>query len=235
MKKRILLVMFVAILCGVTTLSAQKPFAGRIQYETSIEGTDDPNISAQLAGITTEYLVMGNCTKKVQAQNGAGTIQIMNGDYNVVYVVVDVSAYNMGKYFIETKGDELKEKFETVKFEYDYTQETKEIAGYTCYKVNTTITDLETDEEETMVYWVTKDLNVGDNINFATAPGLKGFPMRTETKIENDDKTYTYIETATLVKPDKKIKATEFYRPSDATPWDEMPADVKAALGITAE
>ena len=76
MKKRIFLVMFVALLCGVMTLNAQKPFAGRIQYETTVEGTDDPNIQSAMAGVTTEYLVMGNNMKKSTLQGGAGTIQI---------------------------------------------------------------------------------------------------------------------------------------------------------------
>ena len=75
MKKRISLVMFVALLCGVMTLTAQKPFAGRIQYETTVEGTDDPNIQSAFAGITTEYKVMGNNMKKTTLQ-GAKTTDV---------------------------------------------------------------------------------------------------------------------------------------------------------------
>ena len=233
MKKRIFLVMFVALLCGVMTLNAQKPFAGRIQYETTVEGTDDPNIQSAMAGVTTEYLVMGNNMKKSTLQGGAGTIQITNGDYNIIYVVIDISAYNMGKYYQEVKGDELKEQLAKSKYDYEYTEETKEIAGYTCKKVIASETDLESDEVTQIVYWVTNDLNVGENINFATAPGLKGFPLRSETPREIADVSLVRVETATLVKPDKKVKASAFFRPSDAIPFDEMPAEVKSALGIS--
>lgn len=224
--------MFVALLCGVMTLSAQKPFAGRIQYETTVEGTDDPNVVSSFAGITTEYLVMGNNMKKVISVQGFGQIEITNGDYNVIYNVLDISAFNMGKYFTEVKGDELQKELAKNKMDYEYTQETREIAGYSCKKVIATVTDQESDEESKVVFWVTNDLNVGDNINFATAPGLKGFPLRTETDIEMGDETITMIQTASLVKADKKVKAADFYRPSDATPMDEMPDEVKAQLGL---
>ena len=225
--------MFVAILCGVMTLSAQKPFAGRIQYETSIEGTDDPNLQAAQAGITTEKIVMGNCVKEVVNQSGIGGISITNGDYNIVYYILDISAYNMGKYYKETKGEELQKQLAASKCDYEYTNETKDVAGYKCTKVVATITDLESDEESTAVYWVTNDLNVGPNINFAEFPGLKGFPLVIEKQSEYNGVSFTVVQTATLVKADKKIKATEFFRPSDAVTFDEMSPELKAQLGMT--
>lgn len=224
--------MFVALLCGVMTLSAQKPFAGRIQFETTVEGSDDPNVQSALAGMTTEYLVMGNNQKIVISIQGFGQITIMNGDYNIIYHIIDISAFNMGKYYKEVKGDELKEQLSKRKIDYDYTQETKEICGYTCKKVIASETDLESDEVSKTIYWVTTDLNVGDNINFATAPGLKGFALSTETETSFGDETITMIHTATLVKADKKVKASAFYRPSDAVPYAEMPEEVKAQLGL---
>ncbi|MCR4964752.1 MAG: DUF4412 domain-containing protein [Bacteroidales bacterium] len=235
MKKSISLFIFFALLCGVMTISAQKPFAGRIQFETSVEGTDDPNVVAAFAGVTTEYLVMGNNMKQETSQQGVGSTQITNGDYNISYTIIDISAFNMGKYYMELKGDELKERLAKRKYDYDYTQETKDIAGYKCTKVNCTVTDLESDDETVMVYWVTNDLNVGENINFFNAPGLKGFPLSTETIVETEEMNFTLIQTATTVKADKKIKESAFFRPSDAVPFDEMPAEVKSALGIPEE
>ena len=232
MKKRISLVLLFAILCGVMTLSAQKPFAGRIQFVTSVEGTDDPNVQASMAGISTEKIVMGNCMKEVVNQTGVGATSIRNGDYNVVYEILDISAYNMGKYYRETKGEDLQKQLASHKYDYEYTQETKTIAGYNCTKVIATITDMESDEESTVVYWVTNDLNVGANINFSDAPGLKGFPLATEQQIEGEGMSFTLIMTASEVKADKKIKAAEFYRPSDAISFDEMSPETKAQLGI---
>ena len=59
MKKQISLWMIAIMLFGVVTTFAQKPFAGTITFETIAEGTDDPNVAAQLAELSQEVIVMG--------------------------------------------------------------------------------------------------------------------------------------------------------------------------------
>jgi len=230
MKKQISLWMTVILLFGTVVTFAQKPFAGTITFETLAEGTDDPNIAAQLAELTQEVIVMGNNTRTNMSQPGIDVISISNGDYNLKTTVIDIPGY--GKYYIEQDAEKLKKAFETVKFDYKYTDETKTIAGYNCKKVNVTTTDLESDEEHTVVLWVTEDLMTGENINFGDYPGLKGYAMRTEVKRQVEGNEITIIVQASSVKPDKKVKATTFLRPSDAMPIEDAPEDLKKMLGM---
>lgn len=218
------------MLFGVVTTFAQKPFAGTITFETTAEGTDDPNIAAQLAEMSQEVIVMGNNTRTNMSQPGIDVISIANGDYNLKTTVIDIPGY--GKYYIEQGAEELKKTFDKVKFDYKYTDETRTIAGYNCKKVDVTATDLESDEENTLVLWVTEDLMTGPNINFGDYPGLKGYVMRTEVKRTLEGNDITIIVQATSVKPDKKVKPTTFLRPSDAKSFDEAPEDLKKMLGV---
>ena len=76
MKKQITLWLAVIMLFGTITTFAQKPFAGTITFETTAEGTDDPNVAAQLAELSEEVTIMGNNTKTAINQMGVGIIHI---------------------------------------------------------------------------------------------------------------------------------------------------------------
>jgi len=233
MKNRISLLLAGIMLLGSTTLFAQKPFVGDISFGLSAEGTTDVNITSQLATISSTLTVMGNCTKNVISAQGVGQIQITNGDYYTVISILDLSSMNYGKYYMEMNKDSIEKEFAMQKFDYNYTEEEKTIAGCKCKKVVVTITDLESDEQTTQTLWVTNDLMLGDNINFSTFPGLKGFPMRTEIKQEDSDgNSFIVVQEATTLTPNKKVKSTNFLRPSDAKPATEAPAEVKQMLGV---
>ncbi len=231
MKKQITLWMAVIMLFGTISMFAQKPFAGTIVFETTAEGTDDPNVAAQLSELTQEVTILGNNTKTAINQMGVGIINITNGDYKLVTTVIDIPGY--GKYYIEKEEADIKKSFETTKMEFDYTTETKEIAGYNCKKVVLNMTDLESDEESSMVLWVTDDLLTGDQINFSNYPGLKGYPLRVEVKQDINGEELTIIQTAKTITPSKKVKASNFLRPSDSTPMKDAPDELKSAFGIT--
>lgn len=230
MKKHISLCFVLVMLFGAMQLSAQKPFAGTITYDLSAENTDDVNVIASLAGNTKEITLMGNCTKTALDMQGIGIISITNGDDKVAYSIIDIPGH--GKFYEETTEQDIKEMFETSKFDYIYTEETQDIAGYKCTKVILKVTNLDTDEEKSIVVWVTNDLLVGDNINFASMPGLKGFPLRSETPVDQQGVTFTMVENASLVKANKKIKDMDFLLPSGAVKFEDAPADVKAMLGV---
>ncbi len=194
---------------------------------------DDPNIAAQLEELSTEEIIMGNNTLSQSSQPGIDVIQITNGDYNLQTVVLDIPGY--GKYYIERDAEAIKKGMETTKMDYKYTDETMTIAGYNCKKVLITVTDLESDEENTLVVWVTDDLLTGENINFAKYPGLKGYVLRSEIKREISGEELTIVVSAKTVTPNKKVKATMFLRPSDAKPISEAPEDLKKMLGLDSE
>lgn len=229
MKKQISLLFVIFMMCATFSTFAQKPFVGTIVYEYSADGTDDPNVQSQLAAMKQEVTVMGNSTKTV-ADMGIGVINLTNGDYNLVTTIFDIPGY--GKFYIEQDAEKLKENQEKVEYKYNETGDKKVIAGYNCKKVEVTVLDKETDEESTIILWMTDELLLGDNINFSQYPGLKGYPLCTEVTTDQTGETITIVTTATSVTPNKKIKSTNFLRPSDATPMSDAPEDIKKALGI---
>ena len=223
--------MAVIMIFGAISTFAQKPFAGTITFETTAEGTDDPNVAAELAEMTQEVTIMGNNTKTVINQMGVGIINITNGDYKLATTIIEIPGY--GKYYIEREEADIKKSLETTKQEFEYTSETREIAGYNCKKVIVKMTDLETDEEANITLWVTEDLMTGDDINFSNYPGLKGYPMRVEVTRDVNGDELTIIQTAKTVTPNKKVKASNFLRPSDSTPIKDAPAELKAMFGMS--
>lgn len=228
MKKQVSLWIAVFMLFGTLTMFAQKPFAGKIVFGMTAEGTDDPNVAAQLAEVSEEVIVMGNNTKTVAGQMGIDFINITNGDYKLVTTVIGITG--IGKYYIEQEAADIENQLKNVKFDYNKKDETKQICGYNCNRVDVTMTNLETDEERTMVLWVTEELMTGENINFSTYPGLKGYPLRVDVQQEMNGETFTLVQCATSVTADKKIKASSFLRPSDAQHWENAPEDVKAGI-----
>ena len=209
------------------SLMAQKPFAGNITFEMSAEGCSDPNVTAQLAEQSMEYTVMGN-NYRMEMNQGIDVITIANGSNKTYTVVLGIPGY--GKYYIQQDEEAIQKKMATTKFDYNYTDEEKTISGYKCKKVIVTATDLETDEEESVVMWVTNELGLGDEINFFEHPGLKGYPLCTEMKTEMNGENVTIITQATKIVPNKKVKPTMFLLPSDAKDIKEAPEELKQML-----
>ena len=202
---------------GLTSVFAQKgatSFTGTITSKTTCTGTTDPNILAQMPEGTSE-MICGNRTKTVQLMDGGvGISSIVNGDAKVNHLIFDIPG--MGKYYIETTAEEIAKAFEKMKVDYNYTGEKKTIAGYECEKVVETTVNQETDEETVVILYVSKEINSGSEINFASHPGLVGYPLRTEQTREINGETLTIVTEAESVTPNKKIKPVEFLLPTDA-------------------
>jgi len=228
MRKTFRLMMVIATMICTVSAFAQKPFAGRITFEMSAEGVSDPNINAELSEQTMEYTVMGN-SYRMDMNQGVDVITIANGNSKTYTVILGIPGY--GKYYIQQTEEDIQKKLTTTKFEYEYTNEEKTISGYKCKKVIEKVTDLESDEEMSIVLWVTNELGVGDNINFFEHPDLKGYPLCTETKKEINGEDVTIVMTATKIVPDKKVKATAFLLPADAKDFSEAPEELKQMLG----
>ena len=221
--------MVIVMMMLSVSLMAQKPFAGNITFEMSAEGCSDPNVTAQLAEQSMEYTVMGN-NYRMEMSQGIDVITIANGSNKTYTVVLGIPGY--GKYYIQQDQEAIQKKMATTKFDYNYTDEEKTISGYKCKKVIVTATDLETDEEESVVLWVTNELGLGDDINFFEHPGLKGYPLCTEMKTEMNGENVTIITQATKIVPNKKVKPTMFLLPSDAKDIKEAPDELKQMLGM---
>jgi len=221
--------MVIVMMILSVSVMAQKPFAGNITFEMSAEGCSNPNIAAELAEQSMEYTVMGN-NYRMEMSQGIDVVTIANGTNKTYTVILGIPGY--GKYYIQQSEEDINKKMATTKFDYNYTEEEKTISGYKCKKVVVTATDLETDEEETAVLWVTNELGLGDEINFFEHPGLKGYPLATEVKTEMDGENVTLITQATKIVPNKKVKATMFMLPSDAKDIKEAPDELKQMLHL---
>ena len=219
--------MVIVMMIFSVTVMAQKPFAGNITFEMSAEGCSDPNITAELAEQSMEYTVMGS-NYRMEMSQGIDVVTIANGTNKTYTVILGIPGY--GKYYIQQDEAAVQKKLATTKFDYNYTDEEKTISGYKCKKVIVKVTDLETDEEENAVLWVTNELGLGDDINFFEHPGLKGYPLCTEVKTEMNGENVTIITTATKIVPNKKVKSTMFLLPSDAKDIKEAPDELKQML-----
>jgi len=220
--------MIVAVTILSVSAFAQKPFAGNITFESTSPDCSDPNFVSQLAEETQEFIVMGN-NWRINMNMGIDVIIISNGNSKTLTTIFDIPGY--GKYYNKATLEKLQEATANIKRDFEYTDETKNITGYNCKKVIVKITNLETDEEDTEILWVTTELGLGDDINFASYPGLKGYPLCTESKKEYNGEEFTVISTATKITPNKKVKATDFLLPSDAKDFEDAPEDLKKMLG----
>lgn len=225
--RKVRFLMVIVMMIFSVSLMAQKPFAGNITFEMTAEGCSDPNIAAELAEQSMEYTVMDN-NYRMEMSQGIDVITIANGTNKTYTVVLGIPGY--GKYYIQQDEAAIQKKMATTKFDYNYTDEEKTISGYKCKKVIVTATDLETDEEESAVLWVTNELGLGDDINFFEHPGLKGYPLSTEVKTEMNGENVTLITSATKIVPNKKVKPTMFLLPSDAKDIKEAPDELKQML-----
>ncbi|MDR3048033.1 MAG: hypothetical protein LBU51_10590 [Bacteroidales bacterium] len=221
MKKTCLL-----LLLSIFLLSsyAQKPFAGIIKSKTYVENTTDANILSQFP-INAETTVLNNKVKSEMVMQGLGITTISDGDKMLNTIILDMTAFGMGSYYKTTPVDFSKTKvdFTMVK------EDTKVIAGYTCYKVVAAITNLETDDVTTANLYISDDFMP----TFISTQyfGLKGYPLYTSSDMDTGGVTYTVINEITEIKANKKIKDVDFLLPASALSFDEAPDEVKAMLG----
>ena len=209
---------------------AQKDFGGIIKMKTYATGTEDANILSQIQG-ESEMTVWGSKTKVVNSQQGIGSVVVMDGNTGITNIVIDLSQMAYGKYLISDTAD-----YKTTKFDFEYDKsDVKTIAGYNCYKAVVTITDLETDENMSLTLYVTDDLMNVATYKSPNYPGLKGYPLYTERFIENDGNSFTLVNEAIEIKPDKKINAKSFILPAGWEPIENAPDDVKKMLGMGAD
>lgn len=224
--KKISLVLLTLCLILSANLSAQKPFAGTVKFETRAEGTEDVNILSNYP-ISETKTVMGNMEMQKIDMQGMGQLVIQNGDKSQMTVMLDLTAMGMGMYYFSKTLGAPKNK--DLKYEADKT-DTKTILGYNCYKVTCTIVDLEDDEETKVIYYISDDLLPG--FKHVGQPGLNGYPLMTIVNIEDATNPYTVITEAKEIKADKKIKSTSFMLPSTAKPFSEAPEELQEAFQV---
>lgn len=230
MKKLTFLLTAILIVISAT-VSAQKPFSGTIKMKSQITGTEDPNVIANTPP-EMETIVFGNKSKLVINSEQANISVVVDGDTKKSYQIFDIPS--IGVCYFETTEAEIKSKQEFIQYKYVYLDEEKVIAGYNCKKVMLTITDLETDEEESVVFYVTKDISSSDAINFTQFPGLVGFPLRIESSMEETAPGAMLVMEASEITLSDQFSETDFALPANAKNIMEN-EELKKMFGITEE
>ncbi len=229
MKKLNVLFLAIIVILSVT-VSAQKPFSGKIKYKTTITGTDDPSVTSQEIP-ETEILILGNLTKSVTAQQFGSMTKISNGDDKTITILLEFNG--MGKFYMTVTDSLLKEEQKFISLKYDYLDETKQVAGYTCKKVKCTQTNLETDEETVVYVYVSNEIANSDKINFDQFVVLVGFPMIIESPY-NEETPGAMVHVEVMeVDVAFKVKNIDFLLPSDAV-YVKDEKDLMEKLGIQA-
>lgn len=220
MKRVLFFILLTAILAVVTTQSASaqsKPFKGVITFAFSYSGDIDAATIAQAPKLMTMF-VLGNKTKTQMIQGPVTIEVVLDGDAKTKTVLLDIMGQK--KYYKQPKED-LDKNIEESKPEITYTEETKTIAGYVCYKAIAVSRD-EDDNETKIIVWYNTELG-GEAVNYGDQfHGLKGMPM--EYEIESQG-IVTKIS-ATEVKKGK-VKETDFLIPAD---YSEMTPEEKQQI-----
>lgn len=226
--KRVTLLFCAFLMCMSLSVSAQKPFAGIIKSKTYVEGTTDANLISQYQ-MEFDKVILGNKSKQVTNQGGIGSTIIMDGGTSIMTFIFDFTAVGFGQYYFMDTAD-----YKLTKYEYSYDKnDTKTIAGYNCYKASCVVTNLENDETQDIVFYVTQDLTK-DYKSFEY-PELKGFPLYISVQMENDGNPYILIQETTEVLPSKKVKEIDFLLPDKSLHIKDAPEELKKMFGMDAD
>jgi len=225
--KKITLVLLSILFFATYSLQAQKSFSGEIQFQTKLEGTDDPNLISSIDNTSVKISILGNKAKTVQSSDMYAVTLIWDGDKESSIFLIEITG--MGKFFKKTSTESYKDKMKLVDFSFSYENEYREVCGYKCQKVVITSTNLEDDSSTEIIAYVTKEIG-GAKLNGMQLPGLEGYPLILMNPMpEYCDECMMTLE-ATKITP-KKIKDVDFLLPDDAKNIDESP-EIKEMLGL---
>ncbi|MCF0210916.1 MAG: hypothetical protein HUK18_06380 [Bacteroidales bacterium] len=186
----------ITMMAGFTANAQQGKWAGLVKYELKWSG----NVPQ---GVPTEWQV-----KVFENQLSHGDMLtfgqlgkvIINAANKTVTSTYDFSMLPdegptegmSGKWYVRSKinDEDLSKALEKIK--YEYTGNTKEIAGVKCQEVKVTSKDEEGTETTETIY-VTKEL--GPSMNFDLYPGLDAFPMEYTMQFSPElSATYTVVD-----------------------------------------
>lgn len=159
-----------------------------LKYELTME-SDDPEVQSQMAMMANSTMTMFMKGKMFRQETNMGnglmvTTSVVNGETKKGIVLMEGM---MGKIASPFDTEEQKEKSEEedVDVEIEFTDETKEILGFTCKKA--IIYDEEGNE---LVYWYTEELEAPENEGKYLNQKIPGMPL--EFSIEQPQVTMVF-------------------------------------------
>lgn len=172
MKKLNILV--ISFLLSAIALVAQnnKSFEGTIIYSISVDGNNFPKeIQMMFNGAESHTYIKGNKRRMDINMSMQNTSTIINAETKTAVTLMDLMGQ---KYLIRSAQEDIKkEEAAMPEIKYNYTNETKTIAGYKCKKVEVSMKV--NGKDETYSIYVTEEIPYTDYKN--TYKGLKGFPL----------------------------------------------------------
>lgn len=203
----ILLIVFV--LSGLTvSASKKKAFTGKVTYTIGFDNKNMPDeVKAMLPKTMSFYVGEGKVKTEIYTQMGMqSSVEDLNAKTKIALLEI------MGQKFTlyETMEEVMKEREDIPELEIEITEETKEIAGYTCKKV------VARNKQDSSVYssaWFTDALEVPQDINLFNEvfSNVQGLLLEFDMETAGDMKmTFTAVEVES-----RKIKDNVFEIPAD--------------------
>ena len=156
LKKSVLLIIVGVLITSSSLFAGGKGFQGIVIYTISYADDLDPQMATMMPK-TLKLMIKGN-KSRTEMNTGAGTtIVLFDGNDKSSVVLIDMMGQ---KYAMKMSHEEMeKENGDVPETVVEVTDETKEIAGYTCKKALVKSVD-ETDDFEEFVYF-TDELGSG--------------------------------------------------------------------------
>ncbi|GEM_PF-1243303 len=189
-------VMVIVLLTSLAAIAQQGKWAGLVKYKMEWKGNVPQNMPTDW-----EVKVFENTLSHADlATFGQLGKVIVNANNKTITYTFDFSLLPdegptegmSGKWYVRNKIDDEKLQKVLEKIKYEYTGNTKEIAGLTCQEVKCTAKDEEGVETSEIIY-VTKELGPVTDLEYY--PGLDAFPMEYLYEVSSDlSATFTVVD-----------------------------------------
>jgi hypothetical protein len=192
-------------------LAGPKKFTGKITYSISYEGKQIDEATQDMMPKTMASYIGDGFTKNVLFTGMGKQTVIYDVNAKLKTVMIDM----MGQQFaIESSAEEIEKEFEQVPDgDVEFTDETKEIAGYQCKKIIISFKNDDGEVTSQNIAWYTDEMVVSPELNFDMKyfKDVQGVLM--EYQMDMDGGTFMKF-TATEVEK-KKISSNEFEVPEN--------------------
>ncbi|MCD4747429.1 MAG: hypothetical protein K8R58_14125 [Bacteroidales bacterium] len=213
MKKTIQLTL---ILCSILlvftnrSIAKGKEFKGIIIYEITYPNSDFDASTLAMLPKTLKITIKGNKSKS-EMKTAMGTqTGISNGDDQTAIILMDMMGQKIA---VNSTTEEIeKELAEMPEPNIEYSNETKEIAGYSCKKAIITIKDKDTNEETVLNVYYTDELG-SKELNFQNPifKDINGAMLEYEIDANGMNMKFTAKEVQKKKISDKEFEIPEGY------------------------
>ncbi|MBC8485691.1 MAG: hypothetical protein H8D45_06590 [Bacteroidetes bacterium] len=224
MKKHVQIFLSLLIACIIVTGQAfarGKEFKGIIVYNiTYTDGELDPTVLSMMPK-TMKVLIKDHMSCSEMKMGMVNTITIYNSEEKKAITLIDLMGQ---KYAMQISPEDIEEEIEkSPEVGVEVTDETKEIAGYTCKKAIIKIKEKGTEEEKEHYVYYTDELGSGAmNYNNPIFKDIKGVMLEYAMVEDNVSMKFTAISVDKKNISDKEFEVSEGYRVVTKSEFESM-------------